>query len=456
MRAGSTFPPSAVRRSPFAVRRSPFAAHRPPPPPPQSPTNAIIMPPLPPLCLVLLLLSILFQTSTAAFIATTSKFSASKFTVAHAVKAVDYLGPALNAAQAPYNSTLNSAPLQLLSLDKTLCSEILSGTITSRTFFNSTVLVDAESLLSVCHFSWLYENPTDLYKALADAGCSAIIIVTINNVPGEASKLGSASFYDSRSHNYQVNYQDTVPFLAIGREAGSVLKQRLVSHPDEPIHTSFAMDNNRWFIMYSTWLNWLYNVFIGGLACAALYRAIRVGVAPSLTTKGLVVACELPAILYFLWMSIRGHPVYTGADPTLLLACGDGLVFLGLASKILVARFWRAYHVHLKLGAGNKFVDPGKPAERQRKRFGTLFLVRLTNAHYLTSIQRKRRPRSRFASLVSRLLRSAWPAACGSTSRRPTAATPEHPLESWLYPSSSPTSPPPATSCTPELACSGR
>ena len=113
------------------------------------------------------------------------------------------------------------------------------------------------------------------------------------------------------------------------------------------------MDANRFDIMYLTWLSWLYNVFIGGLSCAALYRAIRVGVAPSLTTKGLVVACELPAVLFLLWMSIRGTTWFTGADPTLGLACGDGLALLGLASKILVARFWRTYHAHLKPEVGN-------------------------------------------------------------------------------------------------------
>jgi len=84
-----------------------------------------------------------------------------------------------------------------------------------------------------------------------------------------------------------------------------------------------------------------------------------VGVAPSLTTKLLVVACELPAVLFLLWVSIRGHTVqctrYNEANPTLFLACVDGLVCLGLASKILVARFWRSYHAHLKLGAALDF-----------------------------------------------------------------------------------------------------
>jgi len=55
-----------------------------------------------------------------------------------------------------------------------MCRELLSGTIASRTLINSTVLIDTESLVSVCHFSYFYENPTDLYKAaLADAGSSA-------------------------------------------------------------------------------------------------------------------------------------------------------------------------------------------------------------------------------------------------------------------------------------------
>ena len=61
-------------------------------------------------------------------------------------------------------------------------------------------------------------------------------------------------------------------------------------------------------------------------------------VAPSLTTKGLVVACELPALLYLLWMSIRGLKDLTTSDPTLFIACMDGLVLLDQASKIPVAR----------------------------------------------------------------------------------------------------------------------
>ena len=390
------------------------------------------MRPIPPLCPPLLVLSILFHISTAAFTATSSNWPPpdSKVTDAHAVKAFVYIGPYLNAAHAPYNSTLNEAPLQLLSLDKTMCGELLSGTFASRTFFNSTVLVIEEDLLAICHFSHFYENPASIYCALADAGCSAIIIATTNNVPGTASHLGSTSYSDSRSRDHQVHYQDTVPFLAIGREAGSVLKQRLISHPDEPVHTSFTMDDNRWDAMFSTWLRWLYNVFIGGLSSTAVYRAIRVGVALSLTSKGLVFVCELPAVLYLLWMIIRGPRWLTGADPTLFLTCMDGLAILGLASKILVARFWRAYHAHLKLGADHKFVDPGKPAERQREcakeRVGSLSLVLVTNTRCLTSFQCTLRPRSRSASSVSRLLRSARPAACGSTSQRPTAATQTH------------------------------
>jgi len=165
--------------------------------------------------------------------------------------------------------------------------------------------------------------------------------------------------------DYQDRYQDTVPFLAVGAGVGSVLKQRFVSHPTLPIHTSFTMDANRFDVMYSAWLRWLTMVLVGGLSCIAICRAIKVGVAPSLTTKALVVASELPAVLYLLWTSIRGQTIYTGANPTLLLACGDGLVFLGLASKILVARFWRSYHAHLKLGAEHKFVDPGKQANHR-------------------------------------------------------------------------------------------
>ena len=117
----------------------------------------------------------------------------------HAVKAFDYLGPDLSHAHGylPYNSTLHSAPLQLLSLSPTMCKELLSGIITSQTFYNATVLVIESGILAICHFSPLYENPTSLYWALVDAGCSAIILVTNNNVPGDMSKLGAASYEDS-------------------------------------------------------------------------------------------------------------------------------------------------------------------------------------------------------------------------------------------------------------------
>ena len=117
---------------------------------------------IPPLCLLLLLLSILFYTATADFTATSSNWHASAVTEAHAVKAFDYLGPEVNTAHGspPYNSTLNEAPLQLLSVDKDICRELLSGTIAS--FINATVLIDTESLVSVCHFNFMYENPTSL------------------------------------------------------------------------------------------------------------------------------------------------------------------------------------------------------------------------------------------------------------------------------------------------------
>ena len=206
-----------------------------------------------------------------------------------------------------------------------MCGELLSGTIiTSRPFVNSTVLIIEEDLLAICLFSNFYENPTDLYMALADAGCSAIILVTNNNVPGTASHQGSTTYYD---RDHEVYYHDTVPFLAIGRDAGSVLKQRLISHPDVPIHTFFTMDDNRFDIMYSTWLRWVYLVFIGGLSCATIYRAARVGVAPSLTTKSLVVACELPAALFLLWTSIRGSVAKSG--------------FIGVARIFRLVVCWR-------------------------------------------------------------------------------------------------------------------
>ena len=53
----------------------------------------------------------------------------------------------------------------------------------------------------------------------------------------------------------------------------------------------------------------------------------------ALPTKGLVVACELPATVFLLLMSIRGNTLYTGADLTLHLVCADGLMWLGPAKN---------------------------------------------------------------------------------------------------------------------------
>jgi len=73
-----------------------------------------------------------------------------------------------------WSSGGSAAPLQLLSLDKEMCQELLAGAINSRTFANATVLVDADSLVSICHFSWMYSNPTSIYRAPSKAGCSGI------------------------------------------------------------------------------------------------------------------------------------------------------------------------------------------------------------------------------------------------------------------------------------------
>ena len=127
-----------------------------------------------------------------------------------------------------------------------------------------------------------------------------------------------------------------------------------------PIHVEFFFDENRYQRMYSTWLHWLHKAFVGGLTYLGFSKAHAVGLAPSLTTKGLVVMCELPAIVVLMWFTITG-PVYLDAtqhDPTVVLAFGDAFILLGLASKLMVARFWRAYAAHLELGAGHVFVDP--------------------------------------------------------------------------------------------------
>ena len=99
----------------------------------------------------------------------------------------------------------------------------------------------------------------------------------------------------------------------------------------------------RYKILYSSWLHILFKVFVGGFAAIALRKSVLVGLQPSWTTKGLVVMCELPAILCLLWSVIRGPLFFDVLSPTLVNAAGDVLVILGLASKLLVARFWRAY-----------------------------------------------------------------------------------------------------------------
>jgi len=88
--------------------------------------------------------------------------------------------------------------------------------------------------------------------------------------------------------------------------------------------------------MYDTWLHWLFETLVGGLSIAAMYKCIRVGVAPSLTTKGLVVMCELPAVAYLLWTSLHGPFFFTTwRSPTsFLVGGGAGLIYFGLSSKV--------------------------------------------------------------------------------------------------------------------------
>jgi len=120
--------------------------------------------------------------------------------------------------------------------------------------------------------------------------------------------------------------------------------------------------------MYDTWLNLVFKIFLGGLTAAALYKAVLVGLTPLMTTKGLVVMCELPSLLCFVWFLVRGPLVFDALSPTMLCFTGDGLAILGLASKLLVARFWRRYYRHqftiridrgiVGILSGIDFVDP--------------------------------------------------------------------------------------------------
>jgi len=87
--------------------------------------------------------------------------------------------------------------------------------------------------------------------------------------------------------------------------------------------------------MYDTWLHWLFKILVGGLSVTAIYTCVRVGVAPSLTTKGLVVTCELPAVAYLLWSVLHGPMFFANTfDPMLFLTFGGGLVYFGLPSKV--------------------------------------------------------------------------------------------------------------------------
>ena len=160
---------------------------------------------------------------------------------AHIVKAFHSLGPNLyKEDQNMYNSTTHQAPLEILQLDAAMCSQILAGVITSRTFYNTTVLVVQDSLTSVCAFSYFFSDPTFLYLALADAGATAIVAVTSYHVPGILSNQLSPL----QAHR-RATYRPT-PFAAIGHQAGSDLQARCRENPDEPIHLVFDFDENRY------------------------------------------------------------------------------------------------------------------------------------------------------------------------------------------------------------------
>jgi len=243
--------------------------------------------------------------------------------------------------------------------DKSICSELLSGTVTSRTFANVTVFVQEEDLRRLCAFSLFFENPTSLFLALEGAGASAIVISTEWDAPGVFSNMSPPTCeYDLSNEQYNPPpvacraaraSRSTMPFVAIGRREGDILERRLRSHPSVPIHVAFNFDPNRYQIIYSNWLHILYKLLVGGICSLAIYKGNMVGITPVLSTKGLVVMCEVPSVVCLLWFTIRGPLLYDALSPTLVLACGDGVIFVGLASKVLVARFWSAYNAHLKL-----------------------------------------------------------------------------------------------------------
>ena len=255
----------------------------------------------------------------------------------------------------PYNSTLHNAPLQILSLDPTLCEELLASAVTSRTFPNTTLLVSFRELQSACYFSSYYENPTSLYLALSNAGASAIILIDTFDVPGMLSNLASPRLDHRRAIHHGA------PFVAIGASEGSFLIQRLLDdqlNPNAvPLHVIFDFDPNRYQTMYDVWLHWLFKFFVGGFSALALSKANMVGITPLCTTKCLVVLCEVPSILCLLWFTACGPLMFEGPSSTAYLVAGDGLTFVALGSKILVARFWRAYAAHLKRPT-EEFVDP--------------------------------------------------------------------------------------------------
>jgi len=110
--------------------------------------------------------------------------------------------------------------------------------------------------------------------------------------------------------------------------------------------------------MYNTWLHWLFKIFVGCLCSTAVYKAALVGAFPFLSTKALVLLCELPGVIFLLVSTIRGPMFFITSDPTSQILCGIGFMFFGMAAKLLVIRFWNAYSAHLLLGPAHEFVDP--------------------------------------------------------------------------------------------------
>jgi len=149
-----------------------------------------------------------------------------------------------------------------------------------------------------------------------------------------------------------------MPFAAIGWADGQPLLDAVGNVQDplnEDVHVTFSFDENRHIAMYDDWLRSCYQVVVGGLSAAALYKSIVVfSGMMSMSTGSLVLCLEFPSILCLLLMCIKGPLAYEPVSSARFLAQAGAFPFSGMFSKFLVARFWRSY---LK-GVNGKFVDP--------------------------------------------------------------------------------------------------